>query len=72
MTCFNLDGGANISDYDVYRDHSMHGGLGFSEYKLRSILDDYFEIIEFREMKESNDENVFGKSFLWTVLMKKK
>ena len=20
MTCFNLDGGANISDYDVYRD----------------------------------------------------
>jgi SAM-dependent methyltransferase len=72
MTCFNLDGGANISDYDVYRDHSMHGGLGFSEYKLRSILDSYFEIIEFREMKESNDENIFGKSFLWTVLMKKK
>ena len=20
MTCFTLDGGANISDYDVYRD----------------------------------------------------
>lgn len=72
MTCFTLDGGANISDYDVYRDHSMHGGLGFSEYKLRSILDSYFEIIEFREMKESNDENIFGQSFLWTVLMKKK
>jgi len=72
MSCFNLKGGANISDYDVYRDYSMHGGLGFSEYKLKTILETYFEIIEFREMKESVDENIFGKSFLWTVLMKKK
>jgi len=72
MVCFNLKGGANISDYDVYRDKSMLGGLGFSEYKLKSILEPYFEIIEFREMTESVDENIFGKSFLWTVLMKKK
>lgn len=72
MTCFNLKGGANISDYDVYRDYSMHGGLGFTEYKLKKILEPYFEIIEFREMKESYNDNVFGKSFLWTVLMKKK
>jgi 2-polyprenyl-3-methyl-5-hydroxy-6-metoxy-1,4-benzoquinol methylase len=72
MVCFNLKGGANISDYDVYRDNSMLGGLGFSEYKLKTILEPYFEIIEFREMKESTDENIFGKSFLWTVLMKKK
>ena len=72
MACFNLKGGANISDYEVYRDYSMHGGLGFSEYKLKTILESYFEIIEFREMKESEDENIFGKSILWTVLMKKK
>ncbi|PRR78611.1 Cyclopropane-fatty-acyl-phospholipid synthase [Clostridium liquoris] len=72
MACFNLKGGANISDYDVYRDCSMHGGLGFSKYKLKTILEPYFEIIEFREMKESSDESVFGKSFLWIVLMKKK
>lgn len=71
MTCFNLNGGANISDYDVYRDYSMHGGLGFSEYKLRTILEPYFNIIEFREMKELQDEHIFGTSFLWTVLMKK-
>ena len=45
MTCFNLDGGANISDYDVYRDYSMHGGLGFSEYKIKKILSHYFDII---------------------------
>ena len=72
MICFNLKGGANVSDYDVYRDNSMHGGMGFSEYKLKAILDPYFEILEFREMVESADENVYGKSFLWTVLMKKK
>lgn len=72
MICFNLKGGANISDYDVYRDSSMQGGMGFSEYKLKTILEPYFEIIEFREMIESDDENVFGKSFLWSVLMKKR
>lgn len=72
MVCFNLKGGENLSDYDVYRENSMHGGMGFSEYKLKAILDPYFEILEFREMVESVDENVFGKSFLWTVLMKKK
>jgi SAM-dependent methyltransferase len=72
MVCFNLKGGANISDYDVYRDYSMHGGLGFSECKLRTILENYFEIIEFRQMKESVNEGIFGEAFLWTVLMKKK
>lgn len=72
MACFNLKGGANISDYDVYRQYSMHGGLGFSEYKLKTILEPYFDIVEFREMVESTDENVFGKSFMWTVLMKRK
>lgn len=50
----------------------MQGGLGFSEYKLRTVLEPYFEIIEFREMRDSVDENLFGKPFLWTVLMKKK
>jgi len=72
MTCFNLKGGANISDYDVYRDYSMHGGIGFSEYKLKNILEDYFDITEFREMKESKDENILGSNILWTVLMRKK
>jgi len=72
MTCFNLDGGANISDYDVYRDYSMHGGLGFSQNKLRKILETYFNIVEFRQMYESNNPDVFGKSFLWVVLMTKK
>ncbi|AGF57260.1 SAM-dependent methyltransferase [Clostridium saccharoperbutylacetonicum] len=72
MICFNLKGGANISDYDVYKDNSMHGGIGFSDYKLKIILESYFEIVEFREMIESDNEEVFGKSSLWSVLMRKK
>ncbi len=72
MNCFNLNGGANISDYDVYRDYSMHGGLGFSEYKLKTILKLHFNILEFREMKEIENDNIFGKSFMWTTLLKKK
>lgn len=72
LTCFNLKGGVNISDYDVYREASMQGGLGFSEVKMKKVLEPYFEIIEFREMKELNDESTFGKDICWTVLMKKK
>lgn len=72
MTCFNLGGGANISDYDVYRDYSMHGGLGFSEYKIKQILDNYFDIMDFREMQETDNVDTFGKDFMRVILMKKK
>jgi hypothetical protein len=46
----------------------MHGGIGFSEYKLKKILENYFDIIEFRKMQESNNPNVYGKEFLWKYL----
>lgn len=72
MTCFNLEGGANITDYDVYRDYSMHGGLGFSEYKIKTILKSYFDICELRKMNESDNPDVFGKDFMWVILMKKR
>ncbi len=72
MTCFNEEGGADISDYDVYRDYSMHGGLGFSEYKIKKILENYFQVVDFRQMKESDNPYVFGKNFMWVILMKKK
>jgi len=72
LNCFNLKGGAPVTDYDVYRDGSMHGGMGYSEEKLRAILEDFFEILAFREMREIEEGELFGKDFLWTVLMKKK
>lgn len=72
LTAFNLKGGANISDYDVYRDFSMHGGIGFSEFKLKAILSPYLQIVELREMKEISDNSLFGKEFCWAALMKKR
>jgi len=50
----------------------MCGGIGFSELKLKAILEPYFSVVEFREMKESKDNNIYGKEILWSVLLRKK
>ncbi|PWR71287.1 class I SAM-dependent methyltransferase [Methanospirillum lacunae] len=72
MTCFNQTGGADISDYDVYKDRSMHGGMGYSEQKIRKILQDHFEIVELRNMQNLKDSDLFGMDMLWAILMRKK
>lgn len=71
LTCFNLKGGANITDFDVYRHYSMKGGIGFSQEKLLAVLTPYFKIDELREMREITDGSLFGKDFLWAVQMRK-
>jgi SAM-dependent methyltransferase len=70
LTCFTPEGGSNLSDWDVYRQHKLGGGLGYSEERLRRIFEDQFQILEFRRMKEMDpDTGMFGKSFLWAVFM---
>lgn len=71
MTCFDTTGGADITDYDVYRDLSMHGGLGFSEEKIKTILNRYFKIIRFRKMQKQIGTGLYGEDFLWVILMQK-
>ncbi|MBM7691440.1 SAM-dependent methyltransferase [Peribacillus deserti] len=74
ITCFIRGGelgGAEITDWDVYRLGSLRGGLGFTEAKLRAIFKD-FEVIEIRRMKDINDENIFGKPDLLTALFRYK
>ncbi len=61
-----------MSDWDVYEEGTMNGGLAFSEERIRSILEPYFECVDFRAMVEQNDEDVFGLPFLWGSLWKKK
>lgn len=64
-------GGADISDWEVYRLRSLQGGLGYTEEKLRVIFKDFKEI-EMKRMKESEQPNmVFGKSGLLTALFQK-
>jgi len=72
LTCFNLDGGANISDYDVYKKETMAGGLGYSEKKLVKVLEQYFEVIEIRKMKDMTCGQYYGLSICWAVTMRKR
>jgi hypothetical protein len=72
MTCMDLEAGAAISDYDAYRDFSMHGGMGFSEEKLRRVLFPFFQIERFWKMQAPSDPGIFGMPFLWAVWMTKK
>jgi SAM-dependent methyltransferase len=75
ITCFNLGGkfgGAEISDWDVYRVRSLKGGLGFTAEKLKAIFHN-FEAVEIRKMREVEQPNdVFGSDALLTALFKKK
>ena len=70
LTCFTPEGGSDLSDWDVYRQHKLGGGSGYSEERLQRIFQNQFQILEFRRMKEmDSDSGMFGKSFLWAVLM---
>lgn len=77
LTCFaagELDerNGSEITDWDVYREWSLKGGLAYSEEKLKEIFYD-FEVVELRKMKQIEQPNeVFGEPFLWAALFKKK
>lgn len=75
ITCFvegGEFGGSDITDWEVYRQRSLNGGLGFTEEKLRIIFDS-LEEIEIRRMKEAKEtDEVFGVSALFTALFRKK
>jgi cyclopropane fatty-acyl-phospholipid synthase-like methyltransferase len=75
ITCFvegGEFGGSDITDWEVYRQRSLNGGLGFTEEKLRIIFDS-LEEIEIRRMKEAREtDDVFGVSALFTALFRKK
>ncbi|RAZ81276.1 class I SAM-dependent methyltransferase [Planococcus halotolerans] len=75
VTCFIEGGelgGSDITDWEVYRQRSLNGGLGFTEEKLRDIFGS-FEPVEIRKMRRAEEaEKVFGVSGLWTALFRKK
>ncbi|CAI9397018.1 class I SAM-dependent methyltransferase [Niallia sp. Sow4_A1] len=74
ITCFFQGGelgGAEISDWEVYRLRSLKGGLGYTEEKLRSIFRDMKEI-EIRKMVEVQQPNdIFGVPDFLTALFQK-
>ena len=71
MTCFDTSGGEDKEDWEIYEEGRMPPGIGYTEDRLRGILQHRFEIIAFRPMKaQSEDSGLFGMSGLWAVLMK--
>ncbi|WP_102275333.1 class I SAM-dependent methyltransferase [Cytobacillus massiliigabonensis] len=74
LTCFVQGGelgGADISDWDVYRLLSLEGGLGYTEEKLKAIFKD-FKVIEIRNMEAcKQQDNTFGVSGLMVALFQK-
>ena len=75
ITCFKAGGkygGSDLSDWEVYRQRSIRGGLGFTEEKLAAIFHE-FDAVELREMREiEQPDTVFGTSALLTGLFKKR
>lgn len=73
LTCFAAGSmGAEITDWEVYRQRRMRGGLGFTEEQLKTFFGS-FENIRFRRMRQTEQsENLFGEDFLWTALFRKK
>ncbi|MFI8687058.1 class I SAM-dependent methyltransferase [Rossellomorea sp. NPDC077527] len=75
ITCFLQGGklgGADISDWEVYRRGSLMGGLGFTEEKLKNIFHS-LEAVEIREMIDRDDPKIsFGSSELLTGLFTKR
>ncbi|WP_026696057.1 class I SAM-dependent methyltransferase [Peribacillus kribbensis] len=73
LTCFVTGGelgGSPQSDWDVYRNRSLQGGLGFSSERILEIFHD-FKCIEIRKMKDCQGTGQFGSSSLWAALFKK-
>lgn len=78
LTCFapgftEIGGALETSDWEAYRERSMRGGQAYSKEKLFELLEEYFEVIEFRTMAVCNEnDEKFGMPFLWASLWRKK
>lgn len=74
LTCFvpgGEYGGSDMTDWEVYRQRSLQGGLGYTEDKLKKIFNDY-KVIEIRKMKEIGDgQPLFGVTGLQAGLFQK-
>ncbi|WP_223701723.1 class I SAM-dependent methyltransferase [Sutcliffiella deserti] len=70
LVCFDTDGSLGTPDWEVYKEGSLRGGIGYTEERLKEIFKDDFIIKDFRKMKKVIQPNeLFGEDFLWTSLM---
>ncbi|MEK3953354.1 MULTISPECIES: class I SAM-dependent methyltransferase [Psychrobacillus] len=70
IVCFNTEGALDTSDWEVYKEGSLKGGIGYTEGRLKEVFTNDFNLIDFREMKKiSQPDKLFGEDFLWVSLM---
>jgi cyclopropane fatty-acyl-phospholipid synthase-like methyltransferase len=73
LICFTPEGGYDLCDLQVYEKRTMKGGIGYSKERLTQIFNSDFEIVSMRKMiEQDNESEYFGKSFLWSVLFRKR
>jgi SAM-dependent methyltransferase len=75
LVCFTPDGGSGLDDFEVYQQWKLANdrghGFGYTSSQLKEIFSPSFEILSLRKMEEAPpDRKLFGKDFLWAVLMK--
>jgi SAM-dependent methyltransferase len=64
-------GGAVVSDWEVYRSRSLHGGLGYNKVQLERIFSD-LHAVEIRKMNDMEEsQQMFGISELMAALFRK-
>ncbi|MGM7683110.1 class I SAM-dependent methyltransferase [Cytobacillus sp. Hm23] len=70
IVCFNTEGALDTPDWEVYKEGSLNGGIGYTEKRLKEIFEKDFIIKEFRQMKKVvQPDDLFGEDFLWSSLM---
>ena len=73
LVCFAPEGGSGLSDDEVYTHNSLGGGLGYDELRLREIWGELFHIASLQRMHEQSvGSQLFGKSYLWALLARKR
>lgn len=69
LVCFRPEGGSGLDDAQVYRSHTLGGGLGYTADQLRTLFGDRLSISVLRPMRATAaDEPLFGHDFLWALL----
>ncbi|MBT4790543.1 MAG: class I SAM-dependent methyltransferase [Halobacteriovoraceae bacterium] len=65
IIAFNEKMGASISDFEIYLNRNMEGGISYPLEKLKSIFEKRFELLDYREMKNmSPEDRAFGHDFV--------
>ncbi|WP_442600196.1 class I SAM-dependent methyltransferase [Neobacillus sp. D3-1R] len=73
IVCFNTEGALDTPDWEVYKERSLKGGIGYTEERLKEIFEKEFTIKNFRRMKKIiQPDDIFGEDFLWACLMEMK